>query len=53
MLKHKEDFIYAWRSRQGYFDVSKLLFIPSLMSLSVENIEKFVDKLAIYHSQNQ
>jgi len=53
MLKHKEDFIYAWRSSQGYFDVSKQLFIPSLMSLSVENIENIVDKLAIYHSQNQ
>jgi len=51
--KSKELFLYAWGNSKMYLDASEKLFIPTLISLAIGDIEHSVAKLAIYHSKNQ
>ena len=47
------DLDQAWSSNRTYLMMSKELFIPKLLSLSVVHMEKMISQLALYHSKNQ
>jgi len=43
----------SWNANKNYFSNSDKLFIPKLMSISVDYMENLVTELEIYHSKNQ
>jgi len=43
----------SWESNRYYFANSDKLFIPKLMSISVDYMESLVTEIEIYHSKNQ
>jgi len=43
----------SWESNKYYFSNSDKLFIPTLMSISVDYMENLVTEIEIYHSKNQ
>jgi len=43
----------SWNANKSYFSNSDQLFIPKLMSISVDYMENLVTEIEIYHSKNQ
>jgi hypothetical protein len=43
----------AWDANKYYFEKSNELFIPKLMSISVDYMENLITEIEIYHSKNQ
>ena len=43
----------AWDANKYYFESSDKLFIPKLMSISVDYMENLITEIEIYHSKNQ
>jgi hypothetical protein len=43
----------SWGANRYYFENSNKLFIPKLMSISVDYMENLITEIEIYHSKNQ
>jgi len=49
----QESMLNSWEANKYYFANSDKLFIPTLMSISVDYMENLVSEIEIYHSKNQ